>query len=213
MLYIFDWDGTLSNSIPKIVASVQQSAAQMKLPEKSYQEAQQVIGLGLRIALKTRYPDLNKTELDEFVACYSETYLRLDKDVPSPFYQNVLETLRSLRDQGHHLAVATGKSRKGLDRVLMQHDVNNLFVSTRCADESGSKPDPAMLLEILREREERAEQAVMIGDTEFDMEMAHAISMPRIAVSYGAHGIDRLRCWQPLACLDDFAELCDVAIA
>lgn len=105
------------------------------------------------------------------------------------------------------MAVATGKSRAGLDRVLAALNMQDFFHSSRCADETLSKPHPLMLEELLSEFGLSAHQAVMVGDTEFDMQMAENAAMPRIAVSYGAHHIDRLRAFKPLACLDLFADI------
>lgn len=104
------------------------------------------------------------------------------------------------------MAVATGKSRKGLDRVLRGHGMQDFFDATRCADETASKPEPLMLQELLSHFNAPAEAAVMVGDTEYDMAMAQAVGMPRVAVSYGAHAIERLRSFDPVLCVDHFSE-------
>lgn len=119
----------------------------------------------------------------------------------------MIDTLNRLKAGGHTLTIATGKSRKGLDRIFGVLGVADFFHATRCADETASKPDPLMLEELLSEFGVDAGEAVMIGDTEYDMEMARRINMPRIAVSYGAHHIDRLHSYQPELCLDQFDHL------
>jgi len=112
-----------------------------------------------------------------------------------------------LKEQEFHLAIATGKSRRGLDRVLAQLDLRDFFDATRCADETRSKPHPQMLHELLDELRMSVEQAVMIGDTEYDLAMARSAGMPRIAVDYGAHAIERLLPYEPALVLTEFAQL------
>jgi phosphoglycolate phosphatase len=121
----------------------------------------------------------------------------------------VRDTLQQLKDEGCTLAVATGKSRRGLSRVLDQLQMLDFFHATRCADETQSKPHPQMLHELLDELVVPVERAVMIGDTEYDMAMAQAAAMPRIGVSYGAHAADRLLPYQPELVIDEFAQLLD----
>jgi len=122
-------------------------------------------------------------------------------------FPGVLATLQKLKGQEFHLAIATGKSRRGLDRVLAQLDLLDFFDATRCADETRSKPHPQMLHELLDELRMSAEQAVMIGDTEYDLAMARSAGMPRIAVDYGAHAIERLLPYEPALVLTEFAQL------
>ena len=105
------------------------------------------------------------------------------------------------------MAVATGKSRRGLDRILANMEMAHFFAATRCADETASKPDPLMLTELLDVTGKSPERAVMVGDTEYDMAMAQALDMPRVAVSYGAHSVDRLKPYAPALCADHFGEV------
>ena len=207
MLFIFDWDGTVCDSAAKIVDSMQKSAEDAGVQVLSSDEIKNIIGLGLPEAVQTLYPDQSEQKQEEIRSGYSRHYLNKDQGNPTPLFEGALETLHMLADKGFHLAVATGKSRKGLDRILKEHGLENFFHSTRCADETASKPHPLMLEELLRELDVPVEQAVMVGDTEFDMAMAEAIGMPRIAVSYGAHHIDRLRKYQPALCVDEFATI------
>lgn len=206
MLFIFDWDGTLSNSTPKIVRSMQRAADEVGLPVPNDEAVKNIIGLGLPEATHVLFPDIEASELERLRASYAKHYLN-DPEKDSPFFPGVLDTLHSLRDQGHKLAVATGKSRRGLDRVLQSLKLEKFFHGSRCADETVSKPHPMMLLQLLEEFGERAQESVMVGDTEYDMDMARQASMPRIAVSYGAHHIDRLRPFEPEVCLDHFPHI------
>lgn len=203
MLIIFDWDGTVSDSTAKIVRCVQLAAKELGLPILAPLAIKEIIGLSLVNAVAQLYPQLTLEEVEALAQAYSRHYVD-DAEVPG-FYPGALEALESLHSDGFSLAVATGKSRKGLDRVLDQLGVSQLFSYSRCADESASKPDPLMLTEILLESSRCHTQALMVGDTEFDMAMAQALDMPRAAVSYGAHHIDRLKRYDPELCVDNLA--------
>jgi phosphoglycolate phosphatase len=137
---------------------------------------------------------------------YVQHYIAVD-NTPSPLFRGVEDTLYALRDAGHTMAVATGKARRGLNRVLQQHNLQDFFHATRCADETRSKPHPQMLHELLDVFACEPEQALMIGDTHYDMAMAQAANMPRVGVSYGAHRTEQLLPYEPLACLDEFTAL------
>lgn len=166
-----------------------------------------IIGLGLPEAILRLYPQVNDLERAQLRDFYAANFIRLDEEKSSDFFPVVSETLATLRNQGHLLAIATGKSRKGLDRILGDLGMSNYFDATRCADETASKPHPLMLEQLLKHFDVQAQDAVMIGDTEYDMEMARCIEMPRIAVSYGAHHIDRLHQYEPELCIDQFDQL------
>lgn len=206
MLFVFDWDGTLSNSTPKIVRSMQRAADEVGLQVPDDEAVKNIIGLGLPEATRVLFPDIEAGDLEHLRASYAQHYLD-DPERDPPFFPGVLETLHTLRDQGHTLAVATGKSRRGLDRVLRQLNMERFFHGSRCADETVSKPHPMMLLQLLQEFGEQADNCVMVGDTEYDMDMARQALMPRIAVSYGAHHIDRLKPFEPEVCLDHFPHI------
>ncbi|SMF30546.1 phosphoglycolate phosphatase [Alteromonadaceae bacterium Bs31] len=206
MLYIFDWDGTISNSAAKIVACMLSATREVGLPDRSDDEIKNIIGLGLPEAIRMLYPQIEDKDLDGVRHHYSGYFM--DADVkPSPFFTGAMETMQALADAGHKITVATGKSRRGLDRVLAKLELDTFFHGSRCADETASKPNPKMLLELLDEFSCDPQQAVMIGDTEYDMAMAQAIDMPRIAVSFGAHHIDRLRPYKPVLCVDEFPNI------
>ena len=134
-------------------------------------------------------------------------FFRAEDTVPSPFFAGAMETMEHLREQGFLVSVATGKSRQGLDRVLANLEMQDFFHASRCADETASKPHPQMLSEILEELSVSVDQAVMVGDTEYDMGMAKNIGMKKIAVSYGAHKLERLKKYEPEMCIDEFSQI------
>ncbi|MAT52361.1 MAG: HAD family hydrolase [Porticoccaceae bacterium] len=205
-LIIFDWDGTLSDSLSRIVECLQVSAQEVGLTPPSHSEGREVIGLGLTEALATLFPDLAGDAIAALRQCYSRNYVRLDR-LPASFYPGVRNTLDVLKERGFRLAMATGKSRRGFDRVVEAHGLTGYFDASRCADETASKPDPRMLLELLGMFDCPPEAALMIGDTEFDMAMAATAGVSRVGVDYGAHHPDRLRRYDLVACLARFPEL------
>ena len=205
-LVIFDWDGTISDSVARIVNSMQSAAVELDMAMPTYLEVKEIIGLGLTEAVFRLFPQASREQVFQLQTSYSRHY-RAEDSAPCPFFPGVEETLHQLKADGYQLAVATGKSRAGLDRVLLSLGMENFFHNSRCADETLSKPHPLMLEELLAEFDLPAEAAVMVGDTEFDMEMAVNAGMPRIAVSYGAHHADRLHAFEPLACVDLFSEI------
>lgn len=207
MLFIFDWDGTLIDSKAKITHSMQYAARDMGWEPLADHLIHNIIGLGLPEAIRHLYPQVDDAERARLRDFYAANFIRLDEEKPSDFFPLVPETLNVLRSQGHILTIATGKSRKGLDRILGDLGMIDYFDATRCADETASKPHPRMLEELLAQFDVGAGDAVMIGDTEYDMDMAMRIAMPRIAVSYGAHHIDRLHQYKPELCLDRFEQL------
>lgn len=206
MLVIFDWDGTLCDSTAKIVRCMQEAAREVGMPVLDGEAIRNIIGLGLPEALLQLYPDIVPAQADALRAAYSRVFMHTDQ-TPSPFFPRVEEVMHELRDAGYSLAVATGKSRRGLDRVLANLGLQSFFHATRCADETASKPHPMMLQELLTEFRRPSREAVMVGDTEYDMDMAQRAEMPRIAVSYGAHHVDRLRPYLPVLCADHFTEV------
>ncbi len=206
MLLIFDWDGTLINSLAKITECMQLAATDAGLEPPSNTEVHGIVGLGIPQALATLYPDVPGEPLNMVRERYSHHFLIKDQ-TPCALYPGVEDTLNDLKSAGHHIAVATGKSRRGLARVLTNLKWDDHFHATRCADETASKPDPLMLSEILTELDYGVEDAVMVGDTEFDLEMASRLGMRRIGVSYGAHSPERLSLHQPEAIIDDIKAL------
>ena len=191
-ILIFDWDGTLADSAGHIVSSMQQAIGALNLPPRSDQAIRELIGLGLVDAMQRLFPEL---DVDDVLRLLGE-YRRV---VPgsmaheAPLFAGAQEALRALQEQGYLLAVATGKSRPGLNRSFQAHAfLKPIFLTTRCADETADKPDPLMLRQILEETGLRAEQALMIGDTDYDVGMANALGMPALGVGCGVHEPGRL---------------------
>lgn len=208
MLLIFDWDGTLSDSTGKITHAMQLATEDMGWPIPDDKTVHNIIGLGLPEAIRVLFPQVSdQEELVRVRERYAFHFLYLDQQQSSALFPTVLETLENLQSSGHQLAIATGKSRRGLDRILTNLGMTTFFHGSRCADETMSKPHPLMLEQLLAEFSTVAEDAVMIGDTEYDMDMARQINMPRIAVSYGAHHLDRLHIYEPELWLDQFDQL------
>lgn len=208
MLFIFDWDGTLLDSADRIVAVMQRAAVDRGVSPLTQASIKNIIGLGLPEALRVLYPSVPDAELVELQAAYSRRFVESEEE-PCKLFPGVLETLEQLRGDGNQLAVATGKSRRGLVRVLTGLGLADYFDATRCADETRSKPHPQMLHELLAELAVPAGRAVMVGDTEYDMEMAVSAGMPRIAVDYGAHAVERLLSYEPGLVVSDFPQLLD----
>jgi phosphoglycolate phosphatase len=205
-LLIFDWDGTLADSIGRIVEAMHVASRRSGFPLRDDFAVKGIIGLGLPEAIRTLYPEIGDGELVAFRDYYAEHYIAAEA-VPSPLFEGVLESMEAFRADGYHLAVATGKARRGLDRVLKAHGWEDYFDVTRAADETASKPHPLMLEQILAHCEVRPEQALMVGDSSFDLQMARNAGMDSVAVSYGAQSIEALQQFEPRLSIDRFSEL------
>ena len=203
---IFDWDGTLMNSEARIVDAIQTAARENGLPVLSDDESKQIIGLSLENAILELYPDIEQSKLVSMSAAYTQCFLEESSVEMVPF-DGAEALLLNLKMQGVKLAIATGKSRKGLDAVLQETGFGAYFDMTRTPVESASKPDPLMLQQILDQFEIAASEAVMVGDTTFDMEMAQNIDMDRVALSHGVHQTEVLQPFAPVATLDSLHEL------
>jgi phosphoglycolate phosphatase len=204
-LVVFDWDGTLMDSAAAIALSLQAACEDLGLPVPSERDAKYVIGLGLADAMAHILPGLSAHEYPRVVDRYRHHFLA--HDARTGLFPGALDMVRQLHEAGHLLAVATGKSRRGLDRALESTALGAYFHTTRCADEGYSKPDPRMLQCVLDSLEVAPERALMIGDTTHDMQMARAAGVARIAVSHGAHEECALLEYAPLACVSGCAEL------
>lgn len=205
-LVVFDWDGTLMDSLSRIVHSMQCAAVDLGIEPHTTEAVHDIIGLALDQAIARLYPALSEAGIQQMHERYAHHYVTGDQS-PSPFYDGVPELLQQLHGSGVLLSVATGKSRKGLDRIMQAHQVEPLFHSTRCADETRSKPEPDMLLEILDYHGVGRGDAVMIGDTEFDLEMAARARVDAVGVTWGAHDVGRLLRHNPRACVNTVQEL------
>lgn len=205
-LLVFDWDGTLMDSEARIVACLRAAGADCGLPELDRNRLRNVIGLGLTESVQSLYPDASVDVMQRFIDSYRAHYLGTDKE-PTAFFPGVGAMLAALHGEGYLMAVATGKSRRGLERSLDDTDSRNLFHCTRCADEAFSKPHPRMLLDIMERLDIDPVRTLMVGDTEYDMLMAKSAGTAALAVSHGVHERERLLSHAPLACLDDVSTL------
>jgi phosphoglycolate phosphatase len=204
-LVVFDWDGTLLDSAGAIVRSIQSACADLDLPVPADEQARHVIGLGLADAMRHAVPDLPPERYQAMVERYRHHYLSSDHNLC--LFNGVPALLERLRKEGHMLAVATGKSRIGLERALDHSGLRHLFQGSRCADECHSKPHPQMLEELMVEFGATPNETLMIGDTSHDLLMATNAGVGALAVTYGAHPHDHLLEHQPLACLHSVEEL------
>jgi phosphoglycolate phosphatase len=209
MLIVFDWDGTLCDSTARIVTAMQLAARELGFTEPSEEAVENVIGLGLAEALAGVFPALSLPQREQIRERYSSCYVALDVE-PAGLFDGALETMEVLRRRGHKLAVATGKGRAGLDRVLAGLQLSDYFDGTRCADETRSKPDPLMLQELLAKFGLGVEQAVMVGDSEYDLDMARRLLVPAIGVSWGVHSVERLQQQGPVAVIDRLQQLLEL---
>ena len=194
------------DSSARIVSSMQTAAKGLELSIPSSSAIENIIGLSLAEANKILIPGISAEDSQRLTDSYSEQYRSLDSTA-TPLYQEVRETLTSLQAKGYLLAVATGKSRQGVKRVLEQTKLSALFSLYRGADETKSKPDPLMLAEILQQTKVSVAQAIMIGDTSYDLEMAQNIEMASIAVSYGMHSVELLKSFNPVVVVDEFKQI------
>jgi phosphoglycolate phosphatase len=204
-LIAFDWDGTLFDSTQIIVRCIQRAVADVGGAVPSDHAASYVIGMGLMEALAYAAPDVPRDRYAELGARYRKHYLSHQDDLA--LFHGVLPMLAELRERHHWLAVATGKSRRGLDEALQTVQLAGLFDGSRTADETAGKPDPRMLHELMREFGTEPERTLMIGDTTHDLQMALNAGCPSVAVSYGAHATDGFQALQPRVIVHSVAEL------
>ena len=204
-LIVFDWDGTVMDSTAVIASSIQRACADIGVPVPSDERASHVIGLGLADALAYAVPDLPRARYPELAERYRHHYLSRDQDLD--LFPHIREILVALKEAGYFVAVATGKTRVGLDRALNVSGLRPLFDATRCADECRSKPDPQMLHELGDELGVRSARMLMIGDTTHDLMMAANAGAPSLAVSYGAHTERALEGQGALAIVGSTAQL------
>ncbi len=205
-LLIFDWDGTLCDSIGRIVEAMHAAAGASGYPPCSDEAVKSIIGLALPEAISVLYPQLDDVQVMAMRDRYADAYMALDA-TPSLLYPGVREALLGFREQGYRLAVATGKARRGLDRVLKAHGWEDFFDITRAADETRGKPHPLMLEQIMSHCEVGPERSLMVGDASFDLLMARNAGMHSVAVGYGALPLDVLRQYEPQLCIESFDQL------
>ncbi len=205
-LVIFDWDGTLMDSVERIVSSVQSAAKTVGLTIPSNNAAKQIIGLSLTTAFKELFLGIKDAQIEAMLTQYKYQYLEGD-NTPTPLFDNAVSLLSELRKNNKLLAVATGKGREGLNRVLGVSDTASFFHTTRCAGEMPSKPNPEMLHSILTELDIAPHEAIMIGDTSHDLKMAQNAGIDSIGVTFGVHDKQVLEQYNPIAVVDSLTEL------
>lgn len=194
-LLAFDWDGTLFDSAGSIVLAVQAAAVEIGIEKPSYTQASYVIGLGLHDAMRHIAPDLDEAAIQQFAQSYLRHYRQHAADIT--LFAGVQDMLNTLKQRGHLLAVATGKSRTGLNEALKISGLHTVFDTTRTADQTASKPNPLMLHEIMNELGCTKAQTLMIGDTSHDLGMAQNTPCASVGVSYGAHQAQGLERFAP----------------
>jgi phosphoglycolate phosphatase len=203
-LIVFDWDGTLMDSEAQIVACLHAAIADLGLESMDDHTLRNVIGLGLREAIDTLVPGRDERFHQTFVDHYRKYWFQSEASL---LFEGVPEVLDSLQQQQLLLGVATGKARRGLERVLAETGLASCFQATRCADEAPSKPHPQMLLDIMAELNVSPAETLMVGDTEYDMEMATSAGAAKIAVRTGVHSEERLNRHAPLVCLERLIDM------
>lgn len=205
-LVVFDWDGTLMDSADHIVACLQNSIIELSLEPRTNDEVKNIIGLGMREALLVLYPQATDAVFSAIVERYRIHFFDQKTD-PCELFSGAKDLIQELDAKEYFLAVATGKGRNGLDKILSETGLGEFFPITRCADETHSKPHPQMMLDIIDYYGVEANEAIMVGDTEYDLKMANNAAAHSVAVSYGVHDKQRLLDCKPLTCLDSLHEL------
>jgi phosphoglycolate phosphatase len=204
-LIVFDWDGTLFDSTRLIARCIQAACADVGAAVPSDRDASYVIGLGLADALRHAAPDVPSERYRELAERYRHHYLSSQDEIL--LFDGTLEMLLTLKARNHWLAVATGKTRRGLDQALVVSPLAGLFDATRTADETRGKPDPLMLVELMRELGAATERTLMVGDTTHDLQLAANAGCASVAVSFGAHAHDEFASHGPLHVAHSTAEL------
>jgi phosphoglycolate phosphatase len=206
-LIVFDWDGTLFDSTALITRCIQAACADLDCEVPSDKDASYVIGMGLIEALQHAAPGLARERYPELGNRYRHHYFAKQHEVV--LFDGTLAMLQALKAREHRLGVATGKSRRGLDEALQSVQLKNVFDGTRTADETASKPDPRMLLELMDEFGVPPERTLMIGDTTHDLQLAANAGTARIGVSYGAHEPSAFHAFAPLHIAHSVTDLHD----
>lgn len=198
---IFDWDGTLADSLGRIVSSMRGAAQEIGAGDRTDAQIKDIIGLELVEAIATLYPELPHPQVLSMRDRYSHIYLEQERD-PTRFFAGIPELLADLHSASRILGVATGKSRRGLDRVMTALSAHDLFHATRCADETRGKPEPDMVLELLEAFRVHPQDAVVVGDSHFDLEMAARAGVSSIGVGWGAQDLSRLAAFPGAVCVE-----------
>ncbi len=204
-LIAFDWDGTLFDSTAIIARSIQAAVVDVGGEKPTFEAASYVIGMGLMQALAHAAPDVSKEMYPQLGDRYRYHYFASQHEIS--LFEGVSPLLADLKNRGHHLVVATGKSRRGLDEALGNVALAGMFDASRTADQTAGKPDPLMLLELMAEFDVPPDRTLMIGDTTHDLQMALNAGCPSVGVSYGAHEPEAFHALQPLYVAHDVGQL------
>lgn len=205
-LIVFDWDGTLMDSERHIVSCLRAASKDMGFELHNDDKLKSIIGLGLRESLQALFPNESDEAYVEYTNRYREHFYAETVN-PATLFDGAEQLVKDLHQQGYLLGVATGKGRNGLDHILMETGLVDYFHLTRCADETQSKPHPQMLYEIMQRLDIEPIDTLMIGDTEYDMNMAVNAGVHPVAVTYGVHERHKLLQYDPLACFDSINDL------
>ena len=205
-LVVFDWDGTLMDSIGRIVRCLHLAIAEIGAEPRSDAQLRDIIGLGVRQATQALYPGADDAFMEALSRAYRLYYLERDT-TPTPLYPDAEAVLATLTERGYLLAIATGKSRRGLEEALTRTGLSHFFDATATSDEHPSKPNPAMLTHVIERLGVDPRDAIMVGDSAYDLQMANNLRVAGVGVTHGAHDPVRLRRCGPAALIDRLAEL------
>lgn len=204
-LIVFDWDGTLVDSLGRIVHAMRSTIGELELPARTDDELRAGIGLGFDEVIGNLYPEFSRADRMRVRETFREHFL--DGGQTAQLFPGARESLATLAGQGATLAVATGKGRVGLDRELVETGLGPLMVATRCVDECASKPAPDMLEQLMECVGHTREETLMVGDSEYDLLMARNAGTASVGVAGGAHAHERLARHATLAVIASVAEL------
>ncbi len=210
-LIIFDWDGTLVNSVDWIVSCMQKAALQCDLQVPDTQAVKNIIGLSIEKALENLFPGMDKKNQEHLIDCYSQ-YFFSRQTGKEDLFDGVGDMLEHFKAEGFLLAVATGKKSTGLAKAMQGTGLEVFFDTTRGADQTASKPDPLMINEIVNELQVSKDKVVMIGDSTHDLQMARNADVSAVGVCCGAHSRDKLESYRPMACLQKTTELRELLV-
>lgn len=203
---IFDWDGTLMDSTARIVSSMQATAREVQLPEPSEAAVKSIIGLSMKAVMDKMFPTADEKLRQELFEIYRYQYVEGDK-TPTPLFKGTLALLEWLKSQQIPIAIATGKARAGLQRVLKEVELTDYFDFSICADEAESKPHPEMVEYLLKQSNKQPTDALILGDSVHDMKMANNAGVASVAVTSGANTYSELDIHQPKAILPSVCHL------
>ena len=207
-LVIFDWDGTLMDSTGRIISAMQAAATDVGFAVPSATQVKSIIGLSMQAVLQTLFPTTSDSQRENFLKAYKYQYIEGDT-TPSPLFEGVIAQLEWLKSEQITIAVATGKARAGLSRVMQEVGLLNYFDFSICADEAESKPHPQMVERLMQSANKQPHQTIVVGDSVHDLHMAKNAKVAAIGVTSGANLFDELTPYEPITILPQVAEFKD----